>query len=288
MAVKPIASYPASESVNPRDRPPVQIATGVYWLSVRGSNVYVAQSGSGWTLIDTAWAHCARPIHRAAESVFGANARPAAILLTHDHPDHAGSARDLAHQWDCPVYVHPDELALATARDVAAVEPYASPLDRRIILPLLRALGPRRSAAIVAGSNLEGVAQAFDPGDPVPGLPEWICVPTPGHSPGHVAYFRESDRVLITGDAVLTVDLNSPLEVLALSLGRNRPRLAVPPWYTNWNQRATEASIVALARLEPQVLAPGHGAPMLGASTARELKVFADRLRDRPSGRRTA
>jgi glyoxylase-like metal-dependent hydrolase (beta-lactamase superfamily II) len=39
-------------------------------------------------------------------------ARPRAIVLTHVHPDHAGSASELAHMWDVTVYVHHDELPL--------------------------------------------------------------------------------------------------------------------------------------------------------------------------------
>src|SRR5262249_35702609 len=44
--------------------PAREIAAGVYWLPVRGANVYFVRSGSGWVLIDTAWANCAGPIQR--------------------------------------------------------------------------------------------------------------------------------------------------------------------------------------------------------------------------------
>lgn len=45
--------------------------------------------------------------------------RPASILLTHDHPDHSGSALELARMWSLPVHVHRDELPLVngSARD---------------------------------------------------------------------------------------------------------------------------------------------------------------------------
>jgi glyoxylase-like metal-dependent hydrolase (beta-lactamase superfamily II) len=256
---------------------PREIAAGVYWLPVRGTNVYFVRSGATWVLIDTAWAHCAQPILQAADALFGPNARPAAILLTHAHPDHAGSARDLASQWCCPVYVHPDELAIATARDLATVEKYGNPLDRWLILPLMRAIGPRRAEAMLAQSTLAGVARPFDPNGVVPGLPDWTYVATPGHSPGHVAFFREGDHVLITGDAVLTIDLNSVQGLLSSVFGENRQCVASPPWYTNWNQSVTAASFAVLASREPRVLAPGHGTPMTGAETTSALRVFADR-----------
>lgn len=67
-------------------------------------------------------------IERAAESLFGAGSRPAAILLTHDHPDHEGSALRLARTWDGAVYMHPKELPIATG-DFAAMVASAMPLD---------------------------------------------------------------------------------------------------------------------------------------------------------------
>ena len=53
-------------------------------------NVYLVQSGSSWALVDTGSAGCDRLIRQAVESRFGAEARPASIQLTHDHPDHVG------------------------------------------------------------------------------------------------------------------------------------------------------------------------------------------------------
>jgi glyoxylase-like metal-dependent hydrolase (beta-lactamase superfamily II) len=75
--------------------------------------------------------------------VFGAGARPDAIVLTHIHPDHAGSALELARLWDLPVHVHPAELPMAGGRYLPQ---YANPLDRWLIAPLL-ALVPRRMVA---------------------------------------------------------------------------------------------------------------------------------------------
>jgi len=94
-----------------------EIASGVYCMEegkgITRSNVYFVQSGYSRVLIDAASANCGRLIRKTAESLLGANARPASILLTHTHPDHAGSALELARMWSCPVYVHPDELPLA-------------------------------------------------------------------------------------------------------------------------------------------------------------------------------
>jgi glyoxylase-like metal-dependent hydrolase (beta-lactamase superfamily II) len=239
------------------------------------SNVYFVRSGSSWVLIDAASANCSRLIQKTAESLFGANTRPASILLTHDHPDHAGSALELARMWGCPVYVHPDELPL-TAGDLSTFQKYANPLDRWIVLPLLRAMPRRRVESMLSRASLKEVARAFDPGTAPPGLPDWECIPAPGHTPGQIALFRTGDRVLITGDALLTVDLNSLWGFLLWSLRLNRQRISGPPWYSTWNRRAAKESVAALAGLEPRVLAPGHGVPMTGDRTARELRDFVD------------
>ena len=257
-----------------------EIAPGVYCMEagkgISRSNVYFVRSGSSWVLIDAASANCGRLIRKTAESLFGANTWPASILLTHDHPDHAGSALELARMWGCPVYVHPDELPLAAIGDLTTVEKYANPLDRWIILPLLRLIPRRRAESILSKASLKEVVQAFDLGATVPDLPDWESIHTPGHTPGHVAFFRTSDRVLITGDTLVTVDLNSFWGFLLWALRQNRQRISGPPLYSTWNRRAAKESVAALARLEPRVLAPGHGVPMTGKGIARELHAFVN------------
>ena len=269
---------PARRLIGDGGARPEEIALGMYWLETgRGlteANVYLVRSGPGWVLIDTAWPGRGRLIRAAAESLFGAGTRPEAILLTHIHPDHAGSARELARLWDLPVHVHPAELPLASGRYLPQ---YGNPLDRWLIAPLL-ALAPRRAvAASVARSSLEGTAVPFDPAAGVPGLPDWQAVPTPGHTPGHVAFFRSKDRVLVTGDAVLTVNLNS---LPGLLTGKHR--VAGPPYISTWNWPAAKESVAALAELKPDVLACGHGRPMTGARAAAGLASFSARLSQQP------
>jgi glyoxylase-like metal-dependent hydrolase (beta-lactamase superfamily II) len=252
-----------------------EVAPGVYRVKtgrgLTGVNVYLVRSGQGWVLIDTAWPRRGRLIRAAAESVFGPGARPAAIVLTHIHPDHSGSALELARMWDLPVYVHPREMVLAPG---GYLPEYGNPLDRWLIAPLLR-LAPRRAVeASRSRHNLEGTARAFDPAVGVPGLPDWQPVPTPGHTPGHVAFFRGKDRVLITGDAVLTVDVNSVSGLLA-----GTQRVSGPPYISTWNWPASRQSVAALARLEPHVLACGHGRPMTGSQAAAGLAALAVDIR---------
>lgn len=225
-----------------------------------------------------------------ASALFGANTRPAAILLTHAHPDHSGSALELAQRWDCLVYVHPDELPFASADNSNFFDTYKGfptssgywtppPLDKWFILPLVRAIPKRKREALLAGSSLKEVVRTFEPGRSLPGLPGWECIPTPGHTPGHTAFFRPADRVLIAGDALLTVDLNSLWEFLLWGLSRNNQKVSGPPWYTTWNWKAAKKSVACVARLKPRVVAGGHGIPMTGPTTADALRVLSDHFR---------
>lgn len=256
-------------------RHPAEIAPGVYWLRVgrgiRGANVYFVRSGSSWVLIDTGWPNHGQLIMKRAEWLFGASSRPASILLTHLHPDHSGSALELATVWNLPVFVHPAEMGLATGADVGQ---YANPLDRRVIAPLMRILTPRARKRVLAKGSLRGVALPFDPSGGVPELPDWDCIPTPGHTPGHVTFLRERDRVLITGDAVLTVNLNSLWDLLV-----GKQRVAGPPRVSTWNWPAAQESMDTLAGLKPRVLACGHGTPMTSRDGTRNLGVLIGRAR---------
>jgi glyoxylase-like metal-dependent hydrolase (beta-lactamase superfamily II) len=241
-----------------------EIAAGVYWIATGrlNTNVYFVRSGPAWVLIDAGWPNQGQLIKETAELLFGPNTRPATILITHLHPDHAGSARELAALWSRPVLVHPAELPLA-----AETYPpeYYGPIDRWVVAPLLRIL-PRQ----LRGLNVHDVVCSFDPAA-VPGLENWACIHTPGHTPGHVAFFRSSDRVLIAGDAILTLNINSLWDFL-----RNTQRVSGPPYVSTWNWPMAKASVAALARLDPNVLACGHGVPMTGPETAQALHRFAD------------
>jgi len=258
-----------------------EIAPEVYLLGPWGrtqTNAYLVRDGSFWILVDAGWQNDGPRIQAAARSLLGPGLAPSAILLTHVHPDHSGSARELARAWGCPVFAHPAELPIADG-DFAAMVRHAGPLDRWLILPLMRAIGPRRREAILAAGSLAGIVRPLAPDGTLPGMDAWRWIPTPGHTPGHVAYVRAHDGVVLSGDAILTLEVNAWAGLL-----RQRQGLSGPPWYTTWDRPAAMASIREIADLEPSVLATGHGLPLAGPGTAAAVHAFA--ARTTPSPRR--
>jgi glyoxylase-like metal-dependent hydrolase (beta-lactamase superfamily II) len=256
---------------------PREIAPGVFLLTAgtgpMASNLYVVRSGPVCMLVDTGWAGTAEPVRRAVERLLGPDAKPVAIALTHIHPDHSGGAGALSRLWEVPVYVHPAELPMAAGKYLPE---FSMPLDRWITAPLMRLLPARRRRGIEAAGDISDVVRPLGPRGEVPGMPGWVAVSAPGHTPGHVAYWRSSDRVLITGDAVVTVNLNTLQGIL---LGT--PDLAGPPRYTTWNWKTAVESIASLANLGPALLAPGHGQPLAIAVAPRLRGLAAGRRRQR-------
>jgi glyoxylase-like metal-dependent hydrolase (beta-lactamase superfamily II) len=92
-------------------------------------------------------------------------------------------------------------------------------------------------------------------------LPGWRIIHTPGHTPGHVSLFRESDRVLVAGDAISTLNQKSLWNVLIQAR-----RFASPPQYYTSDWDKAEASMRMLADLRPEHILCGHGKPISHAA----------------------
>ena len=107
----------------------------------------------------------------------------------------------------------------------------------------------------------------------VPPLPEWRWLHTPGHSPGHVSLWREKDKVLIVGDAFITVAGES-----AYATAVQEPEVHGPPKYYTIDWDAARGSVRTLAALKPSVAVTGHGQPLQGSELQRGLDTLASRF----------
>lgn len=237
-------------------------AQGLRGMRLLFVNVYTISNSEGdWALIDAGIPFSADRIRSWTGSVHGQGVRPRCIIMTHGHFDHAGAVEDLSKTWDVPVYAHPAELPYLTGKEKY---PPPNPGVGGGLMSILSPLYPR-------GPYDVGPYATELPGDgTLPGFPEWKWLFTPGHTRGHVSFFRESDRCLLVGDAFCTTDQQS-----FLAVARQKPELHGPPaYYTpDWDQ--ARESVRKLAALDPNTVAPGHGLPMSGAETAAALRVLA-------------
>lgn len=232
-------------------------------LTVQIVNVYfVGHPGRGeWVLIDAGMPKSMDEIRKAAENRFGANNPPEAIILTHGHFDHVGAVVELAEHWDIPVYAHPDEMPYLTGE-----KHYPYP-DNKVEGGLIAKLSGYFPNTPV---DLRPRIHPLPDDGRVPGLPDWRWVPTPGHTPGHVSLFRDSDRAMIVGDAFVTVRQDKLYQVLTQHL-----ELSGPPRYFTPDWDAARDSVKRLAALHPRVAVTGHGRPMTGEELARDLEALA-------------
>ena len=228
-----------------------EIAPGVTLISTLIANAYLVRSEESWCLVDSCTPGNENLIRRAAARCFGRERRPSAILLTHGHFDHAGSAGSLADLWKVPIYAHARELPFLTGHATYPPFNFTSP---GFFTRLARAF-PTTTV------NLGGRVLSLEPGQALPGLPDWETIETPGHTPGHVSFFRRSDRVLIAGDAVTTMNLDSMFDTLF-----RRKQVCRPPTPATSDWESARESVELLATLRPSVIAAGHGQPMHFAS----------------------
>jgi glyoxylase-like metal-dependent hydrolase (beta-lactamase superfamily II) len=248
---------------------PARVAPGLAYLRDRIVNVGFIGSSDGrdgpWILVDTGLPGATSRIVRAAESLFGSDAIPAAIVLTHGHFDHVGSLRELLRWWDVPVYAHELELPYLTGRSSYP------PLDPAVgggAVATMSRFFPRKPI------NLGSAVQALPADGTIPFVGEWRWIHTPGHSPGHVSLFRDYDYVLVAGDAFVTTKQESLSAALT-----QRAELHGPPAYYTIDWQAAEASVMELASLEPEVVVTGHGVAMRGERLKRDLHDLAANFR---------
>ena len=170
-----------------------------------------------------------------------------AHALTHAHPDHQGSSRRVCEALGIPYWVGRGDADAARTGDMSTTMP-ASPMSafsRRAFG------GPGRP-----------VDRELVEGDEVGGF---RVLETPGHSPGHVAFWRETDRTLVLGDVVFGMNpftgipgLRPPFDFFTRDVAENR------------------RSAQRLAELEPALVCFGHGPPL--RDTGRFVSFVRERM----------
>lgn len=246
-----------------------EVAPGVWGMKIVFVNIYMIASGDAeskkWVLVDAGLPNSAHKIQAMAEELFGAGTKPENIILTHGHFDHRGSLLDLLKIWDVPVYAHYLELPYLTG---LSAYPPADPFVGGGLMSLTSWMFPNKPLDL--GEKIHAL-----PEQGTPGLPGWRIIFTPGHAPGHISLFRESDRVLIAGDAFVTTVQESAFAVIT-----QKKVISGPPKYFTCDWKAAGISVRKLIGLHPQIIATGHGKPIIGKEFKKALqhlgKSFAE------------
>jgi glyoxylase-like metal-dependent hydrolase (beta-lactamase superfamily II) len=101
-------------------------------------------------------------------------------------------------------------------------------------------------------------------------MPGWQWIFTPGHAPGHVSLWRESDRTLVAGDAFVTTRQESVYASLT-----QEPEMHGPPQYYTPDWDSARESVEKLAALEPELVITGHGVALRGPEMRQALHALA-------------
>ena len=153
------------------------------------------------------------------------------LALTHVHPDHQGVAKDVCEVRGIPLACHAGDVDAMEGRRPVQEASASNPVNRMI-------------ASIWQGPPYK-VERVLEEGDEVAGF---RVVHTPGHSRGHVLFFRESDRVVICGDVIRN-----------MSYATGLPGIKEPPPLFTYDMEENRRSIRKLAELNPSLILPGHG-----------------------------
>jgi hydroxyacylglutathione hydrolase len=187
-------------------------------------NVYVA----GDVLIDAATRQAEKRIMRQI-----AGKTVTAHALTHAHPDHQGASHAICERLGIPLWCGQGDVPMMETPGAlaGASSGWATWVQRRFWV------GPAHP-----------VARALVEGDEVAGF---TVLETPGHSVGHVSFWRESDRTLIVGDVLVNLNMLT-----------GRPGLHEPPVPLTPDPARNRESARRLAELRPALACFGHGAPL--------------------------
>jgi hydroxyacylglutathione hydrolase len=202
-----------------------QLADGLHQLSgfpPNAINVYLM----GDVLVDAGTRHSGGRIMRQLRGH-----RVAAHALTHAHPDHQGASDEVCERLRIPLWCGERDVRAMETGDFGQADHWVNRLIERVWA------GPPRK-----------VDRALHEGDEIGGF---TVIDVPGHSAGHVAFWRESDRSLVVGDVLNNVN------VLTGVPGLHEPKLI----FTRDPARNRE-SARRVAELEPALVCFGHGPPL--------------------------
>lgn len=151
-------------------------------------------------------------------------------VLTHVHPDHQGASHAICEKLQLPLWASESEIGAMESGDLSQQIPSN--------------LVTKFQAQFWTGAG-HPVAKGLCEGDAVG---DFVAVESFGHSPGHLSFWRERDRVLIIGDAARNINF--------LTM---QTELGEPPAMFTVDPVQNRQSLRKLAALNPKLILFGHG-----------------------------
>jgi glyoxylase-like metal-dependent hydrolase (beta-lactamase superfamily II) len=249
----------------------MEVAPGLWQLELPMSktavlpsvNAYLLRDDDGYVLVDSGSTvgECRAALAAALERLAVPWQAIHTVVLTHGHPDHYGQLRQLAERAGPAVWLHRHDLDYLRQRFGPAGEH-----DRALAAWLARYGFPAEEVAAVLDFLAEADDEAdFTRADRVLEGGETLAVGpyrfdllwTPGHTPGHVCLYEPRQRLLLSGDHILS---------------GTAPNVSLQPFFPDDLMGRYLESLRTLAELPIELLLPGHGEPRA------DLAGLVDRL----------
>jgi glyoxylase-like metal-dependent hydrolase (beta-lactamase superfamily II) len=238
----------AMPSASP-ERPP-EVADGVYRLGTKWINFYLVADGAEYTLVDSGYPGYWKYLSAAIESLGATLGAIRAVIVTHHHSDHAGTAERVRSSAGARVLAGEGDAWIVAGRYPS----HASPGFYKRCFIHRSGLGFIAHSAVAGGAryrpvqSVESLTEEQSTID-LPGRPRVIH--TPGHTAGHYSVALPDRGVLLAGDALATLDYVVGRERLGLHALNDDHEIAI-------------ASLDRLDGVEADVVLPAHGDPWRG------------------------
>jgi glyoxylase-like metal-dependent hydrolase (beta-lactamase superfamily II) len=169
--------------------------------------------------------------------------------LTHAHPDHQGCTDIICKEYKVPLYCHEKEVSRAESGIVTSEYPSSRNVIARFQQEYWAGSGHTVTKTLNNGDSLEG----------------FKVIETPGHSSGHISFFREKDGVLIIGDVATNMNLLTTIKGLHL-----------PPNLFTSDKLENIYSLIKLSELNPKIICFGHGQVL--NNNGKRFEKFVNRI----------
>jgi glyoxylase-like metal-dependent hydrolase (beta-lactamase superfamily II) len=230
-----------------------QLSKHVYQISLGAVNTFVITDEEGMTLVDTGYENSKDKIFAAIREGGKKPEDIRRIILTHSHPDHSGSAADIKHTLNVPVFAHEEDAILLEAGIGGRLPHVLSPgIANWVIFHAYIKNSPNKIELFTVDKKLKN-------GDVLPFAGRIEVIHTPGHSKGHISLLVRQEEILIAGDIcanMLGLDYSTVYE----------------------DRRQAVKSILKVADYDFETAVFGHGRPLIAGANRKLEQKFAPTL----------